>query len=73
MQSPNEKNLYLNSIAGKGSILVTTNSYLALRDCEEMGPVYRFMGLSVACAVTEHEDERLTNAQKKKIRIDFDE
>ena len=59
--------LYLNSISGKGSILVTTNSYLALRDCEEMGPVYRFMGLSVACAVTEHEDEKLTNAQKKKI------
>ena len=59
--------LYLNSIQGKGAILVTTNSYLALRDCEEMGPVYRFMGLSVACAVTEHEDEKLTNAQKKKI------
>ncbi len=59
--------LYLNSISGKGSILVTTNSYLALRDCEEMGPVYRFMGLTVACAVTEHEDEKLTNAQKKKI------
>ncbi|MCR4865727.1 MAG: DEAD/DEAH box helicase, partial [Lachnospiraceae bacterium] len=59
--------LYLNSISGKGSILVTTNSYLALRDCEEMGPVYRFMGLSVACAVTEQEDEKLTNAQKKKI------
>ena len=59
--------LYLNSISGNGSILVTTNSYLALRDCEQMGPVYRFMGLTVACAVTEHEDEKLTNAQKKKI------
>ena len=59
--------LYLNAITGQGAILVTTNTYLALRDCEEMGPVYRFMGLSVACAVTEREDERLTNQEKKKI------
>lgn len=59
--------LYLNAISGEGAILVTTNTYLAIRDCEEMGPVYRFMGLSVACAVTEREDEKIENEEKKKI------
>ena len=59
--------LYLNALTGKGAILVTTNSYLALRDCEEMGQVYSFMGLTVACGVSEKEDERIENSEKKKI------
>ena len=38
--------LYLNALAGKGSHLVTVNDYLARRDCEWMGQVYHFLGLS---------------------------
>ena len=34
--------LYLNALTGKGSMLVTTNDYLARRDASEMGPVYQF-------------------------------
>ena len=43
--------LYLNALTGKSTILVTVNEYLACRDAEEMGPVYRFMGLTVAAGV----------------------
>ncbi|MBI3551792.1 MAG: preprotein translocase subunit SecA [Elusimicrobia bacterium] len=39
--------VYLNSLLGRGCHLVTVNDYLAKRDCEWMGPVYRFLGLSV--------------------------
>lgn len=59
--------LYLNALTGKSNILVTTNEYLALRDAEEMGRVYQFMGLTVMAGVTEKPGERLTNEQKKKI------
>jgi len=41
--------LYLNALTGKGSHLVTVNDYLALRDSEWMGEVYRFLGLTVGC------------------------
>ena len=34
--------LYLNALTRKGSMLVTTNDYLARRDASEMGPVYQF-------------------------------
>lgn len=39
--------LYLNALAGKGAFLVTVNEYLARRDAEWMGFLYRFLGLSV--------------------------
>ena len=39
--------VYLNALPGKGSHVVTVNEYLAGRDAEWMGPVYRFLGLSV--------------------------
>ncbi len=39
--------LYLNALAGRGAHLVTVNSYLAQRDAEWMGVIYRFLGLSV--------------------------
>ena len=39
--------LYLNALEGKGAHLVTVNDYLAKRDAEWMGEVYRFLGLSV--------------------------
>lgn len=59
--------LYLNALTGRGTMLVTTNSYLALRDAEEMGKVYRFMGLTVAAAVKEIESEVLTSEEKKEV------
>ena len=40
--------LYLNALTGRGAHLVTVNDYLAKRDTEWMGPVYQFMGLTVA-------------------------
>jgi preprotein translocase subunit SecA len=39
--------LYLNALEGKGAFLVTVNDYLAHRDAEWMGGLYRFLGLSV--------------------------
>ncbi len=42
---------YLNALAGKGVHIVTVNDYLARRDSEWMGKVYRFMGLSVGLIV----------------------
>src|SRR5690554_3794915 len=41
--------LYLNALAGRGAHLVTVNSYLAQRDSEWMGTVYRYLGLTVGC------------------------
>jgi preprotein translocase subunit SecA len=40
--------VYLNALAGRGVHLVTVNDYLAGRDAAWMGPVYEFLGLSVA-------------------------
>ncbi|HLQ63704.1 MAG TPA: preprotein translocase subunit SecA [bacterium] len=40
--------IYLNALAGHGVHLVTVNDYLARRDAGWMGPVYQFLGLSVA-------------------------
>ena len=40
-------NAYLNALSGKGVHVVTVNEYLAQRDAEWMGPVYRFLGLTV--------------------------
>ena len=59
--------LYLNALTGKSTILVTANEYLALRDAEEMGEVYRFMGLSVAAGVSARAQERFSNEEKKEI------
>jgi preprotein translocase subunit SecA len=39
--------MYLNALAGKGTHLVTVNDYLAKRDSEWMGGIYRFLGLEV--------------------------
>jgi preprotein translocase subunit SecA len=43
--------LYLNALMGKGSHLVTVNDYLARRDAEWMGGIYRFLGMSVGIIV----------------------
>lgn len=49
--------MYLNALSGESIILVTTNEYLANRDCEEMSQVYNWMGLSAASAVPENADD----------------
>lgn len=59
--------MYLNGLTGKSSILVTANEYLAIRDAEEMGQVYEFLGLSVKAGVTRDTNEKLDNDQKKEI------
>src|SRR5262252_5034955 len=41
--------LYLNALAGKGTHLVTVNDYLARRDSEWMGQIFKFLGLTVGC------------------------
>ena len=59
--------LYLNALTGKGAMLITTNEYLAKRDAEEMGPVYRFLGLSLGLPFTDDPKEELTTEEKKEI------
>jgi preprotein translocase subunit SecA len=41
--------LYLNALTGRGTHLVTVNNYLARRDAQWMGHVFRYLGLEVAC------------------------
>ena len=43
--------VYLNALSGRGVHVVTVNDYLASRDSEWMGQVYRFLGLTVGCIV----------------------
>ena len=59
--------LYLNALSGQGAMLVTTNTYLALRDAQEMGQVYRFLGLTIEAAVVADESGNLTPKQKRLI------
>ena len=47
---------YLNSLAGKGVHIVTVNDYLAQRDSEWMGKIYKFLGLSVGVITNEMND-----------------
>jgi len=43
--------IYLNALEGKGAYVVTVNEYLAQRDAEWMGQIYRFLGLTVGCNI----------------------
>lgn len=52
---------YLNALTGEGVHIVTVNDYLAARDAEWMGKIYKFLGLTVGVAVSGMED-----ADKKK-------
>ncbi|CAK9075384.1 preprotein translocase subunit SecA [Roseibium sp. MMSF_3544] len=49
--------VYLNALTGKGVHVVTVNDYLAQRDSEWMGEVYKFLGLTVGCIVHGLSDE----------------
>lgn len=59
--------LYLNGLTGKSSILVTANEYLAIRDAQEMGQVYKFLGLSVKAGVKRDTNEKLDDDSKKDV------
>jgi preprotein translocase subunit SecA len=52
---------YLNALSGKGVHVVTVNDYLAARDAEWMGKLYRFLGLTVGVILTsmEHADKQV--------------
>lgn len=43
--------VYLNALTGKGVHLVTANDYLAKRDCNWMGAIFHFLGISTACII----------------------
>ncbi|HXG93517.1 MAG TPA: preprotein translocase subunit SecA [Blastocatellia bacterium] len=47
---------YLNALAGRGVHVVTVNDYLAKRDTEWMGKIYRFLGLTVGCIQHDMDD-----------------
>jgi preprotein translocase subunit SecA len=54
--------VYLNALAGEGVHVVTVNDYLAKRDSEWMGQIYRFLGMSVGCIVHGLSDEQRREA-----------
>src|SRR5436190_782406 len=49
--------VYLNALTGRGVHVVTVNDYLAARDSEWMGAVYRFLGLTVGCILHDQDSE----------------
>ena len=52
--------VYTNALTGRGVHVITVNEYLAKRDAEWMGAIYRFLGLTVGCNIRE-----LTGEQKR--------
>ena len=70
---------YLNAITGNGVHVVTVNDYLASRDSEWMGKIYKFLGLSVGCIIPNIEDEErkkayncdITYATNNELGFDF--
>ncbi|MGY8996049.1 MAG: DEAD/DEAH box helicase, partial [Alphaproteobacteria bacterium] len=49
--------VYLNALSGDGVHVVTVNDYLARRDAEWMGQIYRFLGLTVGCIIPGLDDQ----------------
>ena len=54
--------VYLNALSGRGVHVITVNDYLAKRDSEWMGKLYRFLGLSVGVIVHDLDDEQRREA-----------
>ena len=59
--------VYLNAIEGKGVHVVTVNDYLARRDADWMGQIYRFLGLSVGVIVPNLNEEQRREAYNSDI------
>ncbi|MGO9458644.1 MAG: preprotein translocase subunit SecA [Rhodomicrobium sp.] len=53
---------YLNALSGRGVHIVTVNDYLAKRDSEWMGQIYKFLGLTVGCILHDIEDDQRRQA-----------
>ncbi len=53
---------YLNALSGKGCHVVTVNDYLAKTQSEEMGKVYRFLGLTIGCIIHDLSNEERREA-----------
>ncbi len=58
---------YLNALGGKGVHIVTVNDYLAKRDSEWMGQIYKHLGLDTGCITNELEDQDRERNYKKDI------
>jgi preprotein translocase subunit SecA len=54
--------VYLNALTGRGVHVVTVNDYLAARDSEWMGAIYKFLGLTVGC-ILNNQDPRVRREQ----------
>ena len=54
--------MYVNALTGKGTHVVTVNDYLAKRDAQWMGPIYKFLGLSVGVIVHGMDDDERREA-----------
>ena len=61
--------VYLNALSGRGVHIVTVNDYLASRDSEWMGAVYRFLGLSVGCIL--HDQPPMTRREQYECDITY--
>src|SRR5271168_1580027 len=58
---------YLNALAGKGVHVVTVNDYLARRDSEWMGQIYKFLGLSVGLVYSHQPEHEKVQAYQAEI------
>src|SRR5579863_6402141 len=54
--------VYLNALAGEGVHVVTVNDYLAQRDSEWMGRIYKFLGMTVGVIIHDLDDQERQNA-----------
>jgi preprotein translocase subunit SecA len=59
--------VYLNALTGKGVHVITVNDYLANRDVNWMGEVYRFLGLTTSCILHEMNDAQRQEAYRADI------
>ena len=55
---------YLNALTGKGVHIVTVNDYLAERDMQEMGKIFKFLGLTVSCIYPKMDRQEKQKAYK---------
>lgn len=62
---------YLNALTGKGVHIVTVNDYLAKRDSEWMGKIFKFLGLSVGVVLSNERDEMEFERKKQAYACDI--
>ena len=62
---------YLNALTGKGVHVVTVNDYLAKRDSEWMGKIYRFLGLTVGVVLSNGEGARDFEVKREAYKCDI--